>query len=356
MDISKIDKNMVKNQEVYTTDDKDIYTIPHVKFDLYGVFYDAEDSTFRRIDKEAASKAGIGVNFLHKCTAGGRIRFRTNSTLFSVHVKYLGMSPGDNMGEIGRSGLILLEELDNGKFWTKMVTRLSIDPKENISSCNLSGEMKNYILYLPNYNTITELKIGLSKGAKVEGGKKYKDILPILYYGSSITQGGCAARADASYQAIISKWNNIDFINLGFSGSATAQPSVVEYMCGIECSLFVMDYDYNAPNADYLQKTHYPLYESFRKTHPDTPILMVSKPDMENEHQEEERQKVIKASYRRARRSGDKNVYFYNGKNFFDIDNREICTVDRCHPNTLGMYLMAKKLYSKMKKIDKDFV
>lgn len=82
---------------------------------------------------------------------------------------------------------------------------------------------------------------------------------------------------------------------------------------------------------------------------------MVSKPDMEKELENKERQKVIRSTYLKAKKEGDKNVYFYNGKNFFDISNREICTVDMCHPNTLGMYLMAKELYKKMKKIDKVF-
>ncbi|MBE7061892.1 MAG: hypothetical protein E7382_05090 [Clostridiales bacterium] len=356
MDISKIDKNMVKNDAVLTTDDKDIYPIPHSKFDLYGIFYDSEEGCFMRMDRESARQSGGSMVFLNKCTAGGRIRFKTDSDIFSINVKYVGIDPFDNSCEIGRSGFILLEELDDGKYWTSMVTRLPVGVKENSSQCVLRGGMRSYILYFPNYNGVTELSLGFSKGAKIEKGNSYKDIKPILYYGSSITQGGCAARADASYQAIISKWNNIDFINLGFSGSATAQPSVVEYMCGIDCSLFVMDYDYNAPNAEYLKKTHYPLYESFRKAHPDTPILMVSKPDMERGLQEVERQKVIRSSYLKAKRSGDNNVYFYNGKNFFNIDNREICTVDMCHPNTLGMYLMAKKLYAKMKKISKDFI
>ena len=65
---------------------------------------------------------------------------------------------------------------------------------------------------------------------------------------------------------------------------------------------------------------------------------------------------IIKKHYLDAKRSGDKKVYFYSGKGYFGNKDREICTVDRCHPNTLGMYLMAKKIYSVMKKIDKDFI
>lgn len=116
------------------------------------------------------------------------------------------------------------------------------------------GKLRNYILYFPNYNDVKELKIGVDDGARVGHGKKYKDLLPILYYGSSITQGGCASRADNSYQALISKWTNIDFLNFGFSGSALGEETMAEYISALNCSVFVMDYDFNAPNPDFLKK------------------------------------------------------------------------------------------------------
>jgi hypothetical protein len=88
---------------------------------------------------------------------------------------------------------------------------------------------------------------------------------------------------------------------------------------------------------------------------PSTPILFLTRPDFYRGDEAEDREKVVRATYLKAKRNGDKNVYFYNGKNFFNIKNREICTVDKTHPNTLGMYLMAQKLYRQMKKIDKVF-
>jgi hypothetical protein len=307
--------------------------------------------------KDIAEEVSVGVGALSKNTAGGRIRFKTNSNEIAIFAEYDTLNVTyDNGSPIGNSAFVLLEEKQDGTFFTSAVTRMKLTGTTNTSMAKLNGgEMKSYILYFPNYNSVKSLALGFDKGAKIERGNSYKDLAPILYYGSSITQGGCASRADASYQAIISKWNNIDFINLGFSGCGRAEKNMVDYICGLNCSLFVMDYDHNAPNAKYLKETHYPFYEAFRKTHPDTPILFVSKPDIEQGLEVEERQKVIKSTYLKAKRLGDKNVYFYNGKNFFNMKNREICTVDRCHPNTLGMYLMAKKLYAVMKKIDKVF-
>lgn len=356
MDITKIDKNMLKTDDVVAENLRDEYVIPHPNFDLYGISYDSADGRFVRMPQDVAKTVSVGVEMLAKNTAGGRLRFATDSNEIIIDAEYDTLNVTfDNGSAIGNSAFVLLEELADGTFWTANVTRMKLSGTTNVSAVGLREGLRNYILYFPNYNSIKSLKLSFKKGATVTNGKKYKDVKPILYYGSSITQGGCASRADASYQAIISKWNNVDFINLGFSGSGKAEKEMVEYISGLDCSLFVLDYDHNAPNAKYLKETHYPFYETFRKTHPDTPIIFVSKPDMEQGVEIEKRQKVIKSTYLKARRAGDKNVYFYNGKNFFNIKNREICTVDRCHPNTLGMYLMAKKLYGVMKKIDKVF-
>ncbi len=357
MDITKIDKNMLKTDDVVVENKRDEYVIPNSSFDLYGIYYDEKEGRFLRMPQEVADTVNMGVKTLCKNTAGGRLRFATDSNEIVIEAEYDTLAVTyDNASPIGNSAFVLLEELDDGSFFTTTVTRMKLAGTINLSVAPLREGLRNYILYFPNYNSVKSLKLSFKSGSIVTNGKKYKDIKPILYYGSSITQGGCTSRADASYQAIISKWNNIDFINLGFSGSGSAEKQIVDYICGIDCSLFVLDYDYNAPDAKYLKETHYPFYKAFRDSHPDTPIILVSKPDMERGLEEVERQRVIKSSYLKARRGGDKNVYFYNGKNFFNIKNREICTVDRTHPNTLGMYLMAKKLYSVMKKIDKDFI
>ena len=74
---------------------------------------------------------------------------------------------------------------------------------------------REFVLYFPLYNGVSKLTVHLDKNATLYPPERYRDVLPILYYGASIDQGGCASRPDCSYPAILSKWNDIDFINLG---------------------------------------------------------------------------------------------------------------------------------------------
>ena len=209
-------------------------------------------------------------------------------------------------------------------------------------------------MYFPLYNAVNSLEIGLDEQASVCEGKRYREIKPIVYYGSSITQGGCASRPDNCYQALISKWNNIDYINLGFSGCARGEEAIADYLPTIESSLFVCDYDYNANTPEDLEKTHYRLYERYRAVRPDTPILFISRPNFKGTEEDKLREGVVCGTYERAKAQGDNNVYFLAGKTLFGPD-RENCTVDGCHPNDLGFYRMAKKIYAKMKDINESF-
>ena len=350
-----LDKNFTIKSEK-TNDDKKYYTIPNENFDLYGVIFDESINQFVRMPDKVAKSVSGGVDYHSKHTAGGRLRFKTNSKTFHLSVKYPYLQKMAHMPLTGQSGFVLFKE-------TEVEDRLiSIFPAQYNQDTGfeynypwLSGQMEEYVLYFPLYNPITELIIGLDADAVVTHGKKYREIDPILYYGSSITQGGCASRPDNSYESLIAKWNNIDFINLGFSGNGKAEQTMCEYLSQIKCSLFVCDYDYNAPTPEYLRNTHYNLYEVFRKAQPKTPILFVSKPDYDYDNTSEERIKIILETYNRAKANGDNNVYFLSGKDLYGDKDRIQCAVDSCHPTDLGFYRIAEKIYAKMQEIDIKF-
>ena len=213
---------------------------------------------------------------------------------------------------------------------------------------------REFILYFPLYNDVVSLSVFLDKDAKIYEPQKYRDVKPILYYGASIDQGGCATRPDSSYPAMISKWNDIDFINLCFSGNCKGEPLMAEYAAGIDCSLFFMAYDGNAPTAEFLRKTHYKFYEIYRQRRKDVPIVFLSVPH-DSRPDWKERQEVITETCRKARENGDENVYFIDGHVLFGDKDREICTVDGVHPNDLGFYRMAEKIYEKLVSVDKKF-
>ena len=356
MDIKKIDKNFLASEE--NSDGLKYYDIPCDPFDLYGVYYEKQTNRFVRLPSEIADIVSDGVRYLNSNTAGGRVRFSTNSERISVKVKYQALTAASHFSVLGGSGFVLLEERgDKTVFVFSYMPNYHGNDKENKTDNGYSvtkkvndGAMRNYILYFPNYNDVSSLSIGLDETAAVGHGKKYRDIKPVLYYGSSITQGACASRADNDYPAYISKWSNVDFYNFGFSGWAFAEEKLIKYLATVDCSIFVCDYDFNAPDPDFLEKTHYNLYKTYRAIRKDTPIVFISNPDTdENYMRAKERVKIVRKTYEAAVGDGDKNVYFIDGKELYGKNDRENCTVDAVHPNDLGFYKMAKRVYKTLK-------
>ena len=354
MDVKAFDKNFA-----YADDEAGALTEYGIRdgLDLYGVFFDEANGRFYRFPDKTAEKVSVGVRNFNAYTAGGRLRFSTDSETFKLSVKYDGYNFMSTMPLCSSSGFVLIEESgENYKFLHILTPELS-DKNGFERTRKLSGGgMRNYILYFPLYNGIRELSVGFDKGSTVTHGKKYRDMPPILYYGSSITEGACATRPDNSYEAFISRWNNIDFINLGFGGQARGESIMADYLSTVDCSLFVCDYDYNAPDAEHLKNTHYDFYARYRNKRPYVPILFLTKPDIDtNSYGAKERVGIIKNTFLRAKKNGDENVYFLDGKNLFGKSDRVSCTVDGCHPNDLGYYKMAECIYRKMVKIDRRF-
>jgi lysophospholipase L1-like esterase len=356
MKIETIDKNFSLREKAHIEGDRAHYTLPHSAFSLHGISYDEKEERFTRMDLSVAESVSEGVGFLSRHTAGGRLRFATDSSVLQVTVKYDFLWLMSHMPLTGSSGFSLFEETEKGEIFIKNLAPISSDAYGFTAETPLKGGViRNYILYFPLYNDVKEITIALDKNAQVKAGKKYRDELPILYYGSSITQGGCASRPDHAYQSLIAKRNNIDYINLGFSGSAKGEDVMVDYLASINCGLFVCDYDHNAPNAEHLKNTHYRLYQRYRKMRHDTPILFLTRPDITGDVEGEERLKIVFDTYKKAKKDEDENVYFLSGKSFYGKKNRWDFAVDGCHPTDFGFVKMADKIYKKMISIDEKY-
>ncbi len=344
-DITKIDKNFVQQQAEINGNDK-VYTLPCEEIDLYGGFYDYERGHFQRMPYDTAKDISLGVEVLSSCPAGMRARFKTNSNKFGILVHYRSVAKMSHMPRTGSSGFTILEKTEKGFHHVNTLKPDDTNLQGFTGQTSLKGDkMREYIVYFPLYNEyVTEIKFIFDAECVVEHGNKYEFDLPIVYYGSSITQGGCCSRPDNCYQAYISKWHNVDYINLGFSGGARAEDKMIEYLATLESKVFVIDYDHNAPSAQHLKDTHYKLYSAYRKAHPDTPVIIMSEPDYDSDPKANERLRAIKKTYLKAKKEGDENVYFIDGRKLFGKNDRENCTVDGCHPNDLGFYKMALAL------------
>ena len=214
--------------------------------------------------------------------------------------------------------------------------------------------MRSYTIHFPLYNDVDSLEIGLKRGSHVSHGAPYRPVPPVVFYGSSITQGGCASKPGNAYSNLISAALNVDHINLGFSGSALGEEPMAKYIASLPMSVFVLDYDYNAPSADYLNNTHEPFFRTIREQRPDLPILMISRCSFFEGEDARLRREVIYRTYRNAVEKGDKNVYFLDGARFFDNGNDLVYTVEGCHPNDAGFLRMAEVIGIELEKILAD--
>jgi len=319
-------------------------------FDIYGLYKPHELSYYCRMPEEIAVNTNPKVANLFKNTSGGRIRFRTDSSRIAIHVESDGITRFRHMPDIGASGIDVYCEI-NGKyrFAGTYHNHQQDFGHEGLIAFAGPGQEREIMIHMPNYSNVVNFYIGLENGSTLDHGKKYLPGKPIVYYGSSITQGGCASRPGNAYTHIISINNNRDFINLGFSGSGRGEEIMANHIASLEMSAFVMDYDWNAPTPEHLEATHEKFFKIIREKHPEIPVIFVTKPDYHTDEYRggdsivsAKRRDIIYRTYSNALNSGDKNVKFIDGACLFKGTNPDACTVDGTHPNDLGFMRMAE--------------
>lgn len=335
-------------------------------FTLYGLIADPEgEERFTRIPKTVAEGCTSAENMLtlYPHTCGGRVRFVTDSEYVAIRCKWrTPMFIAPHMPLTGTAGFDLYITEDDGSshffknfgppFWHGVID------KDGYRACGTYFEdrsLRDVTINFPLYNGVTELEIGIHQDAVVEKTKGYRLEDPVVFYGSSVTQGGCASRPGTCYPAVVARALNLDHRNLGFSDSARGDKVMAEYIASQPMSAFVFDYDHNAATPQWLEDTHYPFYEIIRKAHPDIPIICMSRATMGKYswpgkvEDAAKRREIIQETVRRAKENGDNNIYFINGDNAFGAPDPADCFVDGTHPNDVGFHYMAKAVIPVLK-------
>jgi hypothetical protein len=202
--------------------------------------------------------------------------------------------------------------------------------------------MEDVTIYLPMGELIKTVWVEVEDGAGVEAPTPYSAPLPIAFYGSSITEGAHATRPCNAYSALLSARLDTDYYNFGFSGNAKGQLPIADYICTLDISALVIDYDHNAPDPEFLKNTHEPFFRRIREKKPSLPIVFTTRPNFEHTPDADERRAVVRATYEHARAAGDENVYFIDGEGFYGTGERYLCTTDATHPNDIGHDRMAR--------------
>ena len=348
-----IDQNMVVSDAIGEAD-VIFYDVRKEPFDLYGLYDPKNQPQFKRLPDEVAASVNEGVARLYLNTAGGRVRFATDSQYVAICARMEIATKYPHMSMFGVAGFDLyLDDPATGASHYYETFKIGVDATEGYTyKINFKSRKLRYLtVNFPSYSSVSELKIGLQGDASLGHGMPYRNALPVVYYGSSITQGACASRAGNTYPSIVGRNTNTDFINLGFAGSAFAEESMARYLSTLRMSVFVADYDHNAPNPTYLEPSAERLYRIIRNAQPTLPYVFMTKPDFNISRYNENllRRDALYGIYQQARREGDQNVYFIDGSSLFRCDDGDMATVDRTHPNDYGFYRMAKAVESELR-------
>ena len=224
MGIEKIDKNFAVKSEI-KRDGIRFYDIEDEPFRIYGVF--KENGRFVRLPEQTAKRVSEGVEVLRKNTAGGRVRFATDSSYIAIHAVMDNIEVMPHFPLAGSAGFDMFIKADGGDIYggTFMPPSDMQNGYDEIIDIPQPG-MKTVTVELPLYCNVVGLYIGLDENARFERAEDYTFENPIVYYGSSITQGGCASKPGSSYQSIISRMFDVNYINLGFSGSCKGEDAM----------------------------------------------------------------------------------------------------------------------------------
>jgi len=191
-------------------------------------------------------------------------------------------------------------------------------------------------VYLPLYNQTKSVQIGVPAGQTITPAPVRPK--PVVFYGTSITQGGCASRPGMAYTNTVGRKLNVPVINLGFSGNGQGEPELADLLCEIDASVYVLDPLWNM-SPDMVRDRIPPFVRKLRAAHPDTPILLVEDCTIRG-NIPTGMGKVLRDVHKQLQDEGIANLHFLSAEGMLGPDDEG--TVDGCHPTDLGFMYQAE--------------
>ncbi len=345
MDFTKIDKNM-KVETKIEREGLTFYDIDKAPFKIHGVF--REGDRYVRMPQKIADNVNDSIHWLNGLTSGGRIRFVTDSPYIALKVQISGPS---KFSFFSVTGIMGCDVYSGKRYYGTIIPPLDTTTEyENIIDIP-DPEEREYTINMPIYASTHKVFVGIKEGSTLKPADDYSITKPVVFYGSSVTQGGCASRPGNTYPSQISRELNCDIINLGFAGSAKGEEEIARYISTLDMTAFCYDYDYNADSLEHYKETHEKFFKIIRVAQPDLPIIMTTRPKVYLTAGENERVNIMLNTYNNALAAGDKNVYYIKGQDLLIDMLGEAALVENCHPNDAGFASMAYVMGNKLKEI-----
>ncbi len=326
---------------------------------LYGKARQDTKELYERLPAEFEGRSRDAVWYLGRNSAGLYVRFSSNASAIWLRWSAKFGNHMNHQTLTGTRGLDLYVLTDKGEWRFMASGRPTLDSKDCEQKVigAMEPKWREYMLYLPLYDGLTKLEIGVDREAVVEAPKV--DLprcdKPIVMYGTSILQGGCANRPGMAHTSILSRRFNREVINLGFSGNALLDLEIAELMASVEDpAIYVFDY---VPNAyDYLiREKGEQFFRIVRDAHPDVPILFLEDPYFGHyEYDAGIKAEVDKKNaaqwelFCKLKKQGEKNIWYLKSDDMVGHDNEAF--VDGIHFTDLGMMRYADWLAPHIRK------
>lgn len=290
---------------------------------------------------------------LSKSSAGMSIRFLSNTSTISVKWTVLNNFKMNHMPETGIKGVDLYFN-NNGNFQYLNTALPSGIENEFMLMQNMSNEMREFKMFLPLYDGVISIEVGIDSNSQIKKPSK-NNSKPIIFYGTSITQGCCASRPGMAHTNIISRKLNTDVINFGFSGNGMMEQPINELISESDPLLYVIECLPNM-SSDQIADRTIPLVKTIRKKHSKTPIIFVesfiydrSALDLDDKAIINQKNETLKAEYVKMIDDGFSNIYYIESTNALGDDHEG--TVDSVHFTDLGFIRYADFLIDRFVKL-----
>lgn len=305
-------------------------------------------SPYDRLPQKAKGVVRDAVWNLSRDSAGMAVRFTTDAA--KIHARWALTKANlamPHMPATGVSGLDLYARDASGVWRWVANGRPASQTNTVVLIEGIESRAREYLLYLPLYNGVTSVEIGVPADRLITRAPAYPSerAKPIIFYGTSITHGACASRPGMVHTAILGRWYNRPVINLGFSGNGRMEPEVTALLTELDPAVYVIDCCPNLQGAQTAALTR-PLVEQLRKARPDVPIVLVEDRrygdawiKQSKAQRNDESHAALKAAYDAMIADGIPHLHYISGNDLLGDDNE--ATVDSSHPNDLGFYRQA---------------
>ncbi|MEP7107826.1 MAG: SGNH/GDSL hydrolase family protein [Ferruginibacter sp.] len=316
-----------------------------------------QNTGYTRLPLEYKQKIRPDVWNLSQHSSGIAIRFTSNSSVIDLKWKTGKNSPYPHVAETLVKGVDLYCMQDGKWFYAGVGKPYDEEYNQATIVRGMDSTMKDFMLYLPMYQTVDSIFIGVEPGALVNkpGESGFRNLKPIVFYGTSITQGAAAMRSGMAYTSLIERHLNIETINLGFSGNGILEKELGDIMGEISASCYVIDCGGNLSPRLAIERT-IPFINNLRQKAPGVPILLVG--HLLFPHGRFNRivgqsidsiNQAFKNAFVTLKKGGMKDIYYLPAENLIGTDGE--ATVDGTHLTDLGFTRIAGEMEKQLKKI-----